>query len=428
MGVEREQGDRLESSINTRQDRNTFLTGGGTLTWEGSTGTLTWTADLLLYIGTLAAPVTISAGSIAGVTPEPTCIYVLVNRATGGSVSMASASVHAAVLDKDNAIVLAVRGPNSRLHFCDGTVLNDGASGSLGAPSPGIGQSVVDGDGGASYLVGFDYLEGTNQLMVVVGGLVQQLGLHYTETAGSPGEVEFQAGYEPGATEKIVFLGLNGGQGPPGPNASRQDAYTSGRTVATTSGQPLQNQNATPTEVLEQWGTPGDSDAAYVRADGKMGMSAARVSDSSSPGDYWEQISLGGDLVFWNSDTGAAVRVDRDTGGYEPGTCDGSTFTPAEDGSVAMAYVEIGALDSVGPTTLSWTRGCKGLLVLAFNDTPVIQAWSAVEQSGLSSAGNELYAFYDSTIPAILLSGDLAGAQPVGANYRGNACRLIVFY
>jgi hypothetical protein len=98
-----------------------------------------------------------------------------------------------------------------------------------------------------------------------------------------------------------------------------------------------------------------------------------------------------------------------------------------EDGPVGPVYVEVGALSSVGVTTVSWTRGVKGLLVLAYNDTPAIQAWSAVEQSGLSSAGNELYAFFDESIPAIILCGDLAGTQPVGVNYRGNACRLVVF-
>lgn len=443
--VRREQGDRFESSVNTRQDRNLLLTNGGTWTWDPGAGELTWSQDLDIIVSN-AGVVTLAADTATGLVVG-TCFYVLLDRALGTVTSSGAAAVGDALLDADEAIVLGVRGADDRFYMRDGTVFAEGDASSLGTWSPSVDREVIVAGGTNTLsLVSMTYVYGTNQLLVSVGGLVQELGTHYEEVdlGDVSTDIVFYPDYIPSAGERVTCLTLTGGRGV-SLFSSRQDAYTAGSDVLVVAAAPMSNtmSDGTDDSIVESWGQDGASadDKAHVRRDATWRARAFQIRDSSDHAESWEQVSLGGHLIFWNTDTGKAVRIRRGTGEVDFGTCDGTSFTitaqPAgggvsgtQPGARVMCFS--GTLDPTLPTHIPWSAGSLGvpygIQILAYNAAPTIAKYMAGEMSGFATGGSEVIVLYDETNNRIVVSGSLTGNDVVGANYQGQPYRMTVFY
>lgn len=123
----------------SREDRNIFLLGGGTLTWNASTSTLTWSAAIQIVsphigsIGSLASgSLVITAGRFASVelTRYADANYSL----TATAVTTLEAS--------DNILGLLYRSGNT-LVWRNGLMMDDGYSGSL-SPIQGLLEDVTE--------------------------------------------------------------------------------------------------------------------------------------------------------------------------------------------------------------------------------------------------------------------------------------------
>ncbi len=425
MGVDRNQLNGIESSFNTRQDRNATLAGGGNITWDS--GTVEWDSPLIVYLPGASNPVTVTdpGGGKALVTGE--CLYVDLNRVSGGASSPETAAVTDDLLLTDNIYVLAVHGPGARLHWRDGTVQSDGQTTVLGQTSPGVDRSVVVATGSTAVLVGFDFVPGSGQLLVVVGGIVQEDGRHYTETAGSPGEVEFDPAYVPGSGERIVFMNLNGSQGPSGAATTLQGAYdeTPGTAIINvTTGKPVSLRGLSP-DVVQTWGTSGTPQQAYVKGSGEAGFQSLLLGASN------HTHIIGNRWVLRNALTGRAVLLDPDEG-ISFGTSNGTIFTPddaASDGSLRFAYYEV-TLDAGVRTQVvldsEVADNFKGAVVAAYNSAQA--KWYCADIAVPQQPGNQLHLIFDAGTGMLILSGTYSGASPVGASFGGETARIVVFY
>lgn len=121
----------------SREDRNFIIEGGGTITWNAGTNSLSWTQDIFIgspYTGyslTLPiaqSPITINLGQF---------LYVLVTRAPGAIVTL-QARVSSVIPSTNDALLLAVR-RGDFLYFRNGRGFDDGDTGPLyttGASAP----------------------------------------------------------------------------------------------------------------------------------------------------------------------------------------------------------------------------------------------------------------------------------------------------
>ena len=112
------------SSYASREDRSVILAGGGTVSWDLSTKTLTWTDTI-----TLTAPLTgfscqIPAGSVQ--LEEGEYFYTTLTRAPLSNTGVV-ASTATKVPSNDNAIAIAVR-YQDKIWFRTGVYLSDGDS------------------------------------------------------------------------------------------------------------------------------------------------------------------------------------------------------------------------------------------------------------------------------------------------------------
>lgn len=132
-----------------REDRNTVLMGGGTLTFTASSNSLTWGANIEFfspitgYLWRIAGPgnVTLADGDVA---------YVTVTRAPQ-QVTVVTLAVDTKVPtepDGNNTLLFAIR-HGSRVYFRNGAVIGDGDSaevfqtGGGGASPGGLGKVTV---------------------------------------------------------------------------------------------------------------------------------------------------------------------------------------------------------------------------------------------------------------------------------------------
>lgn len=272
--IQREQSRNLETHVNTRQDRKTVLVAGGNWEWDASAGEVSWASDALLLRGGLAFD-TIPAGSISGINTTGDMLVAIVNRASGGNTLTAGSqvlvySLSAPEQDADNVILLAARGADGRLYFANGSVYDSDDPKPFGTLKGQTDRTETAASGSATYLTGFDYTLGANQLAVYVGGLLQIATRDYNETAASPGEVEFLSGSIPADSERITFVNILGGQGPAGSsNVSLQSAWANGHTIDVNSGDPVKlisaNSGDTVLEVLQ-----GLVSKLSINADGRV--------------------------------------------------------------------------------------------------------------------------------------------------------------
>jgi hypothetical protein len=134
-GIDRNQTKDAESVYNTRQDRNTFMTGGGNWSWSLSSGTLSWSDIIYIYLGGSGGSVVqIPAGSVPGMGVNGVAVVVELDRATPGiAAGPLTRNAIDALNFSDDALILGVRGMDERFYLRDGTILSDGEVRQLGA-------------------------------------------------------------------------------------------------------------------------------------------------------------------------------------------------------------------------------------------------------------------------------------------------------
>ena len=432
--MKREQAREIESQVNTRQDRNTFVTGGGTLTWSASAGSLTWTAPIYIRVGTKAVHTVGGPVVLTGINATHKAVYGLLNRATPGALTLVAVDLGAAVLDSDNAYVIAVRGADDKLYFSNGTVFSDTDAKEFGTLAAATDRDDITANGVAlQSLVSFTYVTGSDQLAVYVGGILQQLGVHYVETTSS--SVTFQAGFIPSAGEVITFLNVAGGQGPSG-TSGLQDSYLVGPTVDATPGTPVQlNTTAgTGTTSVLQAGNAAENGglaAFQVLRNGNVGLNKQTMRDGG--GDNWVTAPESGtaDLLI-HSDLAASefgFKLDKGGAGIEFGKMPaGGPWAPQEGGGFLRWVVFEGTLDA----------GNSEFIGAGLDPTKVIGASiSVLAASGnadlllrnLALADSELYVVLETGTGDIYIAGNTTtySTTAVGTRYQNKAFKLVVF-
>jgi hypothetical protein len=455
-GHKREQSREAESQVNTRQDRNLFLTDGGMWTWDGAI--LSWTADAKIQVGgltefTLSGPDSVGVPAALG-----RCVYVDLDRDTGGAtLSVIGTTISATFNSTDTRLVLATRGADGKLYFRNGTVFSPGDTKPFGTLNAATDRTEIVGDGTVGpHLVGFDYVIGSDQLAVYVGGILQILGTHYTETVDSPGSITFVSGFEPNIGELITFLNVAGGQGPPG-LGTLQDAYNAGNEIDVGVG-------GTPVNVYKTFAPTIPIGDAMVSSADDVWASLTKLAALTSEGfvitqgfgsaahkggmvmkddtaggfpDYWHEVSLddgSGDLLLFNNGTGQGLRLAKDGSGIEFGTYTagffpypGGTWSPVGAGPVRWAHYTGSTGVPGGPLPIVTFGGGEVILgVVAFIDDPVSGAW--VPPNFATDALLRYAAVVNIAANRVDLSLEPDGTGIIGASLFNRTYHVLVFY
>jgi hypothetical protein len=182
-GIGQDQTKDAASIYATWRDRNTFLTGGGDLSWNPTTGELTWSADIEIYIGSVGK-VILAAGNATGISLADDVVAVDVDRSVPSLVGPSVRKITAADNFTADAVILAVRGADSRLYFRDGTVFSDGENKALGSAEAATDRVDFQSDGRlhpAMYVLGEHIASASGT------GSTDITGLKFIVTSGAPG-------------------------------------------------------------------------------------------------------------------------------------------------------------------------------------------------------------------------------------------------
>lgn len=428
-GPKREQLNDIESATNTRQDRGLHLTDGGNLSWDSATGTLTWSGVLRLRVpsvGTYAA----AAGSLSGISVVGDSVYVSIDRVASGLMTLAVLDIADSAFLSDDYIILATRGADGKLYFRNGTIFTSGDVKAFGMMNTLTDRDEVTADGLALQTVGFGYAVGKNQLAVYVGGLLQVLGVHYTETSST--QVTFVAPYIPSAGEQITFLNLIGAQGPAG-TPDLEQAYTSGSQVDVVPGTPVEltSSAGVGTTVLLRGGhasSSGGLNAAAVTRDGQIFTNRVVLRDYNT-GTYFFALEVDptGDARIRSLTPGSeyGVQINADGSGIEFGIFP-SLGAPGTTGGAFRASTFTGLTSAVGPTIVG-----TGLATIKSVSASVYSALvSRYLVSGFADAQNaqgEFYITFDA-LGNVRISGNPNGTGVVPVGLQGQTYNLVVFH
>ena len=435
--MKREQGREFETHLNTRQDRNTFLTGGGTLTWDAGTDTLTWTAPLKIRVGA-KTEYTIGTGSIGAVDATHKVVYVIIDRDTPGVVAPLVAALGDAALDADGALALGIRGADDQFYFRNGTIYVDTDVKSFGAINAATDRDdIVKAGVLLVEPVAFSYVIGTDQLAVYVGGFLQTLGVHYTETSTT--SITWDASALPSSGELITFLNVAGGQGPPG-TLGLGDAYAISPSIDAVPGTPVQLDSTAGGgfDALLQAGnsaSTGGLAAFQVLRNGLVAANRILLRDGAL--DFWPIKPEPGvdDLLIHSDATGAefGFKVAKDGSGIEFGSFPSAgPWAPQEGGGFLRWVVFTGTFtDSIGDI------GGAELIPSGLDPTKVLGAViSVLDGSGnadllnrdIAPTASELYVIMEPS-GDIYIAGNVTSytVTPVGTRYQNNAFKLVIF-
>ena len=436
--VNRQQTAESESQLNTRQDRNTFLTDGGTWTWDQGTGTLAWSGSARLCRGGVAVGV-ITTGSVTGLTTAGDVAYVDVSRTAGGALTVLAAGV--SITDTANAtdtrVILGVRGTDGKFYFRNGTVMSDGDSKLFGQLNTVTDRNDIVSTGVALNAVGFTYVTGSNQLAVYVGGILQILGVHYTETSST--QITFTAGFIPSAGERISFVNIIGGEGPAATGTvSLQDAWATGNAIDVSSGTGIVITSASTgqSQLLGQHDPGGGptlkwvigADGSFQSVGGESGFTV-RGNDLSA---NWGLLPLddgGGSLLLFNGGgSGDGFRI-TPTGRVEFGAYSGSYPGGSWSGGGGTKWlVRSGTTSGAGATVVAVGTGLNVQgIALAVQDGTTGR-WILLESSTGLTANKNFAVVYDSSAGNVIISDQVGGASAPGSDITSQAYRFILFY
>ena len=121
------------SGFASREDRQFILAGGGTVTWNSTTGTLEWTDDLHLVSAISGFRISAEAASVT--LTEGQLMYVTVIRAPTQNITT-TPSIGVQVPDTDNSVLYAAR-IGDRLYWRNGLMMQNGESFSTVGASQG---------------------------------------------------------------------------------------------------------------------------------------------------------------------------------------------------------------------------------------------------------------------------------------------------
>ena len=110
------------SAYAAREDRNIILMGGGAVSWDATSGTLTWAAQIELLSPNTGLLNYVPPGSL--VLADGEVMRGNVARALGINASMA-ASVAGFALSNDNSVIFCIR-RGTKLYWRNGLLMNDG--------------------------------------------------------------------------------------------------------------------------------------------------------------------------------------------------------------------------------------------------------------------------------------------------------------
>jgi len=188
------------SGYAAREDNSIIWTGGGTVSWDLATETLTWTGTINIYSPIGSRLLQIAAGSIAD-WKNGEVVYVVLTRQPLANI--AASLVKASQLpSNDNARSFAVR-IGDVIYFRTGMSLGDGDSSGGIAPVPG-------GGGGSPLEV-----DDEGVLVDAAVTLIDFVGAGVTATQTAPGEIEVNIPGGGGGTDRYTAK-LIVGNGPAG--------------------------------------------------------------------------------------------------------------------------------------------------------------------------------------------------------------------
>lgn len=180
---------------NQKENLNLRLVGGGDLTWDEGTTTLTWSQNLLITFPQSAGSNRVIAGSVS--IPANNAWYATLSRSPAGIIDVATgvASIAGGVPDTDDTFVLAVHnGADDRIYLADGTALSDAETVKLGGVRIGVqwyykslGAGVQVTDFAASLGASTSYRRGTGELMVYRNGIKAIASRAFWEGGTYPG-------------------------------------------------------------------------------------------------------------------------------------------------------------------------------------------------------------------------------------------------
>jgi len=442
-GINRNQGKDLGSQTVSRQDRNTFLSDGGLWAWNAGTSFLTWSDTINVTVGGLGT-FTIVAGVIGNIINTGDGIYIVLDRASAGVVTLTVLPLSSVTNDDDDRLYLGARGADDRFYVADGTVIGDGEVKSLGGLFGSSDRDTVAGSGAIGYTVPFDYIVGSNQLAVYVGPAAGGASLRlragiptgdfYAEV-GAVGDLSntilTDAAFAAGG-ETITFYNVVGGQGPPGVS-TLQGAYDGGQTVDTQVHGPEVIVNTvspgwpTATDELQIGQNPGNINFT-VDASGLVS-----IAETPAIALGWGLKVLGDDLIFYSkSAPNFGVLFAGGNGVYGPGVA-GIAFGTMNTGTglftpttpAPLQWTEYTGVFSAGGAT-SFAHGIagliKGAIVFAATASTGNVLWSNINTGG----GHSLH--ITENAGSIIMSGSSTSLVPVGLSLQTQSYTLVVFH
>ena len=397
FGIKREQGDDFASALNGQQDRGLFLTDGGTLSWDATTGTLVWSGTLGVRVPGVGTS-TVAPGSLSGINSGGDAVYVDISRSASGVVTLGAQSLSLSSNLSETRILLAVRANDNKLYFRNGTVFTNGDSKFFGTLNQKTDRAESIADGNALQTVGFTYVVGSDQLVVYVGGLLQKVGLHYNETSTS--QITFLAPYIPASGELLTYMNVIGGEGPPG-SGDLQLAYSVGSQIDVTPGTPVElvsTGGVAATQLFRAGNvaSPGGVNAVSISRDGRMitnqylirdyttGLQFAAIEADSSGNVRIRSVTPGSEYGIQVNSDGTGVEFGKFPLLGSPGTTGGSIRISEFTGTTSNASATIVA---TGITTI------KSVLVSVYHSG--LTNYLVSSFAGTANAAREFHTSFD---------------------------------
>jgi hypothetical protein len=245
------------------------LTSGGVLTWDSTTGTFTWTYDIIVEFPTLAANVIIPAGSETGITVGQSLYFALpylqaddVSPTGAWNLSLGDYTLTAPEIligapapENEQLFIVATHGVDGQLYCRHHLVLTDGVPSGFGNGGLGSSRYIVTSDGTAGQVsdMGFDYLPDRRHIDVYLNGQLLTPGVSGGGTGYRDSDISGEADYYEiqgagtlpwyrgiyiqktvASGEEIIIIlnvGGQGPQGPPGPLGGLDDSYNAGNEI-----------------------------------------------------------------------------------------------------------------------------------------------------------------------------------------------------
>jgi hypothetical protein len=157
------------SGYAAREDRSIIFGGGGDVTWDAGTGTLTWVSDIVLYSMIAGFRLSIPAGSM--IVSDTQVLYVDVTRSPIGNATI-GVTAAGSVPNTNSAMALAVR-VGSTIYWRWGSKIETGETLNLfGVPGSGGASDVYERDATFGVPLGSSSDEATLGRVLIAGTLL----------------------------------------------------------------------------------------------------------------------------------------------------------------------------------------------------------------------------------------------------------------